>query len=151
MNKNILLRILHIVSLMALLSLPSIAFALDLGLDPVRATGLPDWNISSSSGSNTIVLLITKVIKILLGVAGAIAVLFIIIGGFQYLTSGANPKGASAGKETVKNAVIGLIIIILSYVIVAVVASFVSTSPSGIGGSGGGIGNTGGGGGVIIH
>lgn len=64
---------------------------------------------------------IIKVINVLLSVAAAIAVLFIIIGGFMYVTSAGNAEQAEKGRTTLVNAVIGLIIIILAYVIVGVV------------------------------
>ncbi len=61
------------------------------------------------------------IVDLLLPIAGIIAVLFIIIGGYQYITSGGNEEQAESGKKTLQNAVIGLIIIILSYVIINVV------------------------------
>src|SRR5262245_37781077 len=64
---------------------------------------------------------IFAIINILLTVAGLLAVLFIIIGGFQYITSGANGELAESAKKTIQNAVIGLIVIILSFVIVRVI------------------------------
>jgi hypothetical protein len=69
----------------------------------------------------SVVELIIRVINFLLAIAASIAILFIIIGGFRYIISAGNPDGAKAGKQTLFNAVIGLAIIILSYVIVSVV------------------------------
>ena len=65
--------------------------------------------------------LIVKVINFLLAVAFIIAVLFLIIGGFRYIISGGNAEAAEAGKNTIFNALIGIAIIILAYVIVSVV------------------------------
>lgn len=62
----------------------------------------------------------------MLGIAFGIAVLFVIIGGFWYVTSAGNEETAEKGRNTVVNAVIGIVIIILSYVIVNVVSSLVS-------------------------
>ncbi len=70
--------------------------------------------------------LIKLVINWLLGIALAVAVLFLIIGGFQYITSAGNEESAEKGKATAINALIGIVIIILSYVIVNVVANLVS-------------------------
>lgn len=61
--------------------------------------------------------------NLLLPIAGLVAVFFIIIGGFRYITSAGNDEAAEAGKKTLTNAVIGLVIVIFSYVIVSVVAS----------------------------
>ncbi len=68
------------------------------------------------------------VINWLLGIAFAVAVLFLIIGGFQYITSAGNEEAAEKGKGTAINALIGIVIIVLSYVIVNVVANLVGTA-----------------------
>lgn len=77
--------------------------------------------------------LIKTIINWLLAIAFAIAVLFLIIGGFQYITSAGNEEAAQKGKSTAINALIGIIIIVLSYVIVNVVANLVSSAGSGAG------------------
>lgn len=55
---------------------------------------------------------------ILLTVAGIVAVIFIIYGGFQYITSQGEPDGTKRAKDTVVNALVGLVIVILSSAIV---------------------------------
>ena len=63
-----------------------------------------------------------------LGYAGIIATLFIIYGGFLYVTSGGNDEDAEKGKKILTNSAIGLIVIILAYTIVRVVATAVTGS-----------------------
>ena len=70
--------------------------------------------------------LIANVIYTLLMIAGAVAILFIIMGGFWYITSAGNEEQAEKGKNTLMNAIIGVVVIILSYVIINVVVNFVS-------------------------
>lgn len=65
--------------------------------------------------------IITRIINYLLVFAALIAILFIVLGGYKYITSGGNQEMATAGQKSVVNAIIGLVIIILSYVIVSVV------------------------------
>ena len=74
--------------------------------------------------------LIRLVINWLLGIAFAVAVLFLIIGGFWYITSAGNEETAEKGKGTAINAVIGIIIIIMSYVIINVISNLVSNPNS---------------------
>ena len=74
--------------------------------------------------------LIREVIDWMLGIAFAIAVLFLIIGGFFYITSAGNEETAEKGKGTAINAIIGIVIIILSYVIINVVSGLVSNPNS---------------------
>jgi hypothetical protein len=78
-------------------------------------TGLPnDTSISQ---------FILKIINIALAVAGLIAVLFLIIGGFRYITSAGNEETAEQAKKIIINAIIGVVVIILSFVIVRVIST----------------------------
>ena len=70
--------------------------------------------------------LIATVINWLLAIAFGIAVLFLIIGGFWYITSAGNEEQSDKGKKTILNAIIGVVIIVLSYVIVNVISNFAS-------------------------
>jgi hypothetical protein len=87
-------------------------------LIPQPPNALANWGSVDNIGE----LIMYVISNILLPVAGLIAVLFIIIGGYQYLVSGANPDLAKRAKQSLTGAVLGLVIIILSYVIVRVVA-----------------------------
>ncbi len=64
---------------------------------------------------------VTDLVKLFLQIVGLIAVGFLIYGGFQYITSAGNDETAESAKKTIQNAIIGLIIIILSYTIVTVI------------------------------
>ena len=77
-------------------------------------------------GETSVNSLIHTVINWALGIAFGVAVLFLIIGGFWYITSAGNEETAEKGKGTVINAIIGIVIIILSYVIINVVSGLVT-------------------------
>jgi hypothetical protein len=72
-------------------------------------------------GAKTPTEVIVTLIQAALGLIGLVSMLYLIIGGYQYMLSGANPDLAAKGLKTVKGALTGLIIVILSYVIVIVV------------------------------
>ncbi len=72
--------------------------------------------------------LIYRVISLLLFVSGALAVVFVIIGGYQYITSAGNEEQSEKGKKTLINAIVGIVVIILAYVIINVVVNTVSGS-----------------------
>ena len=76
---------------------------------------------SGIASSSTIMEVILKVLKILLTMVGIVAVLFIILGGFWYMTAGGNEEQAEKGKKALLNAIIGLVVIVLSYAIVAII------------------------------
>lgn len=67
-----------------------------------------------------------KIIDWALYLAAIIAVIFIIIGGFLYITSAGDPGRATKGRNTLVNALIGLAIVVLSYLIVQVVYNFLT-------------------------
>ena len=100
------------------------------------ATALPGSNNCSSligvrcDSTSSPVTLIIQVLNIMLGVAFMIAVLFLVIGGFRYIFSAGNEETAEKGRKTVINALIGIAIIILSFVIVQIVNKTVANSQS---------------------
>ncbi len=51
------------------------------------------------------------------GVAGILAVVVMMWGGFHYITSAGNPQKMKQGQEIISNAVIGLILVLTSYVL----------------------------------
>lgn len=59
-----------------------------------------------------------KVINTLIYVAGALAVIMLIFGGFRYASSGGNSSSVTQGKNTILYAVVGLVIAVLAYAIV---------------------------------
>lgn len=73
-------------------------------------------------GLSDIWLVVAAIIEILLRVAGLFAVLFVMYGGFQYITSQAEPEKVNRAKNTIINALIGLVIAILASVIVNFIA-----------------------------
>jgi hypothetical protein len=66
-----------------------------------------------------------------LAIAFILAVIFLIYGGFQYILSGGNEELAKNGRQAIFNALVGIVIIVLSYVIVQIVYRFVSGSGGG--------------------
>lgn len=74
--------------------------------------------LSNPLGTTDIKIVMARIIRYLLGISGGVALLMFVWGGFQYLMAGANPDYAKKGKDTLKYAVIGLVIIMTSYLLV---------------------------------
>lgn len=72
-----------------------------------------------NSGQRSLSDLIGQISTTMLFLLGAIAVVMIIIGGIRYTTSGGDPQQTKAAKDTVLYAVIGLVVALLAYAIVA--------------------------------
>lgn len=62
--------------------------------------------------------LLGVIIRFVLFIGGLIAFFYVIYGGFIYLTSGGDPGKASGGQKIIVNAIIGIIIIFISYALV---------------------------------
>ncbi len=85
--------------------------ALAISIVPACAkTGLPDLNCAVTAFVN--------VARLIFSVTGSFALFMFILGGFKILSSGGNDKKVSEGKDAIKNAVIGIFIILTAaYVI----------------------------------
>ncbi|MBI4835816.1 MAG: hypothetical protein HY817_00995 [Candidatus Abawacabacteria bacterium] len=59
--------------------------------------------------------LIVQIINFFLGFVGLIAFLMLVYGGFRYLASAGDPEMTKKGKQTIMYAVIGVVVIALSY------------------------------------
>jgi hypothetical protein len=75
-------------------------------------------------GKDQITILVKNIATIALQLVSTVALLFLIIGGIQYITSAGNPDNTARAKQTLLYAVIGLILVISSYAIIV----FVTTS-----------------------
>ncbi len=80
----------------------------------------------SETGYSGIGALADVVVRIVLEVAAVLAVIYLIYSGILYLTAAGNPDAAKKGQQGLVNAIIGIVIIILAYVIVTVIASTVT-------------------------
>ena len=77
------------------------------------STDLPTVAASSSE--------LQTILQILFAIIGALAVLFIVIGGFSYVVSNGNSQAIKKAKSTIVSAIIGLIVAILAETIVTYV------------------------------
>lgn len=90
---------------------------------PVAALAIPGPTQPNQVPSN-LPTAITTVSNTILMIIGVIAVLFLIIGGFQYVTSAGSPDSIGKAKSTILYGILGLIFAILAYAIV----SFITTN-----------------------
>jgi glucan phosphoethanolaminetransferase (alkaline phosphatase superfamily) len=104
-------------------------------IDRVRAA---DFNFISQPGANDtntnadLTTLVSNVVNILLFIAGALAIIYLIYSGILYITAAGNPDAAKKGQQGVLNAVIGLVIIVLAFFIARAVTNYANS----VGGAG---------------
>jgi len=77
----------------------------------------------SGQKQNSLILVVMAIIDDLLRVAGLVSVAFIIVAGFQYVTSQGNPEKAAKAQQTILFALIGLVIAISAIVLVTYIGN----------------------------
>lgn len=87
----------------------------------------PTWETCAPDGIatlNCIPVVVKQVITYALIFAGVVAVLMIAYAGIRYITSRGDPKAVEGAQNTVTWAVIGLVVILLSFVVINFIAYF---------------------------
>lgn len=72
--------------------------------------------------------IITHALRWVIGISGAIALIFIVYGGIAYTTSGGDPSKLQKAKNIILYALIGLVIVALSELIVSFVAGIIDNA-----------------------
>lgn len=127
MKKQKLLKLLKFVTVSATALAPFVVYGYNEVQRGLQTGGLQGmFGVGGLTSSQSLPELIANVIRLMLLFAGAIAVVFVIIGGYQYLTSGGNEEQAEKGKKTLINAIIGVVVVVLAYVIINVIVNLVS-------------------------
>lgn len=126
-----------IVTLAASIAAGSMAYA--QGFTPEQ-TGLPlaaqtaGYNVnqpcaaSGGAGGGCIPQVIGQVVSAGLGILGALFLILIMYGGAQYMLAGGDMKKVESAKNTITNAIIGMLVVAASYAI----ATFVINTVSGV-------------------
>ncbi len=85
-------------------------------------------NFSPASKFGTVGDLVTNIIIILTSFAGALAFIFIIIGGIKFITAAGDEKKMASATATLTYAIIGLIVTALAFIILQVVQRFLGAN-----------------------
>lgn len=89
------------------------------------AQGIPDIGSEIGLGSADPMTIVINIIQLALGFAALIALVFIILGGFQWMLSAGNDEKIARAKKTISAAIIGIVIILISWAIVQFVINTV--------------------------
>ncbi len=71
---------------------------------------------------------INNIVKTMVGIAGAVAVVYMVIGGFHYITSAGHPEKLEKAKKTLLYSGVGLGIVLVAYTIVDFVSGMVRSA-----------------------
>ena len=90
---------------------------------PPMQEGLDTFRTESGASMATLPAVIGRIVRIVISLLGLVAAIIIILGGFQWMTSGGNEEKIAGAKKLMINGLIGMVLVILAYAI----ASFVIT------------------------
>lgn len=97
---------------------------------PILAASPVDQNAFASFASNagfstgpSITIIIARLIRTVISLLGIIAVVIVLYGGFMYMTAGGNEERVKKAKNAIKNGLIGLVIVLMSFTIAQFIVS----------------------------
>ena len=83
-----------------------------------------------SGGPNSLTLLIGAIINAVLGFIGVVLLFYLLYAGFLWMTAGGDEKNVTKAKDMIKNAIIGLIILVASVAISSFVINMLTQAVS---------------------
>ena len=86
-----------------------------------------EWNDLQNDNVATlksIETLFGNILSVALGFMGLATFIMILVGGVQFLVSGGDPKATDTAKQTITNGIIGLVLVITSYLILMFIGFF---------------------------
>jgi len=103
------------------LSLASSIIALLISATPVFAAAGPDSSVDTFDDTKIpftdIGKLMSNALALLFFFAGILAFVFILIGGIQWITAGGDAKAASAARDRITAAVVGLLVVVAAFAV----------------------------------
>jgi len=116
-----------LIALLGVMLVPSFVSALNL--NDAR-------NLANQAGLNTRTQtfgdILQTILLVLLSLAFIIAAIFLVIGGYQFITARGNDDAVAKAKSTVTWAIVGIIVIVLAWVIMTAVYALVNTGNAGM-------------------
>ena len=94
------------------------------------ATNIAACNIDPAHKGDDLISDTSKIINVVLGVLGVVAVAVVIYGGFLFLTAQGDPGKIKKGKDSITWGIIGLVIALLSWSIINFVLSTTMSAPA---------------------
>ncbi len=97
-----------------------------LALKLPGSSGTPTVEISNPPGFRTedfttLSSIVTKALPLLFSIAGLLLLAYLLWGGFSYLTAMGDPKKAASGRQRITYAVLGFVIIFISFWLVQII------------------------------
>ena len=88
-----------------------------IDFDPLSIVATPKFGPGAQIGT-----IISAILPYLFPLAGLLLFLYLVFAGFQFLTSGGDPKKVEQAKQRLTNGIIGFLIVFISYWLVQIIA-----------------------------
>lgn len=88
-------------------------------------------NLEGAAGGLSLGLIVTRIMNYVYPLAGLGLLIYLIFGGVQMLTSAGDPKAAESAKKKITGALIGFVIIFVSFWLTRIVSSILGLSDFG--------------------
>lgn len=108
------------------LGLPSFVYAINVN---TTNFGLNEFGNATNLGTNIeLITTIARIVNILLGFLGVLAVVLILVAGFKWMTAAGNEEKIGEAKKLMGAGVIGLVIILAAFAIASFVINQLASS-----------------------
>ena len=111
----------QILGLLLAFNLLAIPMAATFSVSPAQAANLNLWgeNYNANDFQDETGLgdrdLVSRIVRIILGFLGIVAVIIILLGGFKWMTAGGNEDKVSEARKLIVSGIIGLVIILAAF------------------------------------
>ncbi len=103
----------------------------------IAQVNVGEYGATFGLGTADLMSTVINIVQWALGFLGLIAVIMIMYGGFIWMTAGGNPEKIDKAKKILQRAVIGLVIILLSWAITLFITTRIQDATGALGGGGG--------------
>lgn len=86
----------------------------------VYSAPIDPTNLGLPAGFNNIGDIVGTILPTAITAAGIAALGFLILGGFKYLTAAGDEKAIKSAQKTITGAVVGLVIVVFSYMVIRI-------------------------------
>jgi hypothetical protein len=93
--------------------------------DTSTGASATEANATATNIGGWLTIIALNIVQMLLYAVGYVSIGYIIFGGFKYMTQGDNSSGTVAARKTIQNAIIGLVLSIMSVAIIKFVTEHI--------------------------
>lgn len=119
---------LKVLAIISLLTFPLLASAQAFNTqDPLQGSSGFFTRMMGCGSTDRLTCFLRAILQFILAISFIVAVIFLVIGGFRYITSQGNEDSIESAKNTIKNAIIGVVVIAAAWFILTFILGVVQS------------------------